>query len=728
MRAFRALAVVMIYIRNFFGYTCRQALTNTILPFQGPLPQIIPGPGFGELAAVAEPGQKFDRDNVSAHIYKVLLSLHNSDPRPGQQPGCIRTTTMPTGKPRNDRIHQDVTDISSADQLLCYAIAGQLEQLQKRGYTQGKVAQGAGFGRNARNAGPLLARVLRNGPTADQLHELDEIIGTLDPHLGSTGGLSSLALRLSAERQDKINSRRLAARVPSRWTTKVLANPPANEISVLLQASAVLSEFMAAGKMDSPAVITSIRNRYEKDLELLVRRLILVSVAPPAGSNYDAQIMLGMLASFDFERIHQKLDTELRKRPLGFGVWRAVTKLVRLSEDGDHADALRVWVRQLLRDAQELRKDSLYAGRSLDLELAISVPAAWSPRKDNWVGKALLARARDGEATIRERGTATMGLWQRALDEGGPALKKTREDLRALITEFRAPESRKDAPAGMRWLAATLEHVIDAGVAVCNDWPDVDESWYRNVQAAADELDGRVPAHLLTGTKNLFRHMILQNAGAHRRDAIETLVTSGWSAPVARALGSLLEMEQDEAWLRIRAELALSFLQQRDPVVESVLTRACLHAYARLKLDQIPEKDVDQIPEDQVPPRSHITEVHASLFAVGDCFGVPGFEDLAGNARETLSPILTELASMRGTRAKILRRPARAAAYLLTVTAQPARRGKPDLSQVLLEKLSEHPDPVTARLSEWALSFRFAEDGTVRPLLAAVEYDPDGVR
>ena len=36
---------------------------------------------------------------------------------------------MPVGKPRNDLIRQDVTDISSADQLLCYALAGQLEEI-----------------------------------------------------------------------------------------------------------------------------------------------------------------------------------------------------------------------------------------------------------------------------------------------------------------------------------------------------------------------------------------------------------------------------------------------------------------------------------------------------------------------------------------------------------------------------------------------------------------------
>src|SRR5205814_902580 len=172
---------------------------------------------------------------------------------------------------------------------------------------------------------------------------------------------------------------------------------------------------------------------------------------------------------------------------------------------------------------------------------------------NDWIGRALLARARNPDATISERGTAAMGLWQRALRDGHP-LEKTREDLRELITEFRDPDSRPDAPAGLRWLAATLEHVIDVEAEVCNDWPEVDEDWFRNVQEAADELDDAdagIPATLLTGTKNLFRQMILQNASVYRREAIETVVASGWSAPVARALGSLLEKEQEEAWLRI---------------------------------------------------------------------------------------------------------------------------------------------------------------------------------
>src|ERR1700733_13929385 len=251
---------------------------------------------------------------------------------------------MPVGKVRNDRICQDVTDIGSADQLLRFAVAGQVERLRKRGFNQGQIARGAGFGDNARNAGPALSRALRAGPSADQLHALDEIIGTLDPHADGTGGLSSLALRLSGERREKIKSSHLAAYVPPNWTAQVLANPPAGEIGVLLQASAVLSEFMAAGKMGSGEVITTIRERYEKDLDLLVQRLILIAVTPPTASNYDAQILLGMLASYAFEPLMDQLDSQLRNSPMAFRGWRAITKLVKLSQDGEHAAALRTWV------------------------------------------------------------------------------------------------------------------------------------------------------------------------------------------------------------------------------------------------------------------------------------------------------------------------------------------------------------------------------------------------
>ncbi len=86
-----------------------------------------------------------------------------------------------------------------------------------------------------------------------------------------------------------------------------------------------------------------------------------------------------------------------------------------------------------------------------------------------------------------------------------------------------------------------------------------------------------------TGAKNLFLHMILPNAGVCRRQAIETVVTSGWSEPVAEALGRLLRNENEESWVRVRALFALGFLQRPDDYfVEEALVNVCVHAHANL--------------------------------------------------------------------------------------------------------------------------------------------------
>lgn len=622
-------------------------------------------------------------------------------------------------------IRQDVTDISSINQLLRYAAAGQLQPLFDQGFTQEKIAQGAGLGAAARNAGPVLATALRSGFTTRQLSGLDEIIGALAPELDRAGRLSSLALRLSAEwrtgngenHADKIAETIIAAHIPPSWTRRTLTDPPETEIEVLLRASGLISQFVAAGRITQPGVVGNVRGRYSREVDLLGARLALMSVGPPTWRSYDAQTLLGMLASYTFEQTKDLLERKLRRSPLGFRVWRAITMLVILSENGPQAPGLRDWIRGLLRDSAELRKRSLHAGACYDLELALTVPAEWSPPGNDWVGEALLARAHDPEATLRERGTAAMGLWQRAITDERPNLADIERELRVLVNEFRDPGTRPDAAAGLRWIAATLEHVMDNRLAVCNDWPEVDEPWYWHVREAAGQLDKTsVPANLVTGTKSLFLHMILQNAGLHRRHAIETVVTSGMNRAVARALVSLLGAEKDEAWLRIRVQAALGFMQRNDVEAQTDLTRACEDAYANMSWDSAEGK----------PPRSHITELHSSLFAVADCFGAAGGSERGRDARALLRPVLMSLAEMDGDQALILRRPARAAAYLLAVTAQPRVNGRKDLSEQLLEKLANHPDPVTQRLSTWVLSFRFAGDGSIRSMLAAADHgEPD---
>jgi hypothetical protein len=622
-------------------------------------------------------------------------------------------------------IRQDVTEIDSADQLVRYAAAGQLQSVMDQGYTQERIAFGAGLGAAPRSAGPVLATALRTGFSARQLHGLDEIVGVLAPELDRAGRLSSLAVRLSAGRRSgnaenhgaRLRETALATSVPPSWTRRLLADPAVSEVEVLAQASGMLSEFGAVVRLGQPGAASALRRRCARDLELLTRRLALVSAGPPTWRSYEAQTLLGMLASYSFEEVKDRLERKLRYSPVGFRVWRAVTRLVTLTDESTPTGLVREWVYELLRDCGELRKRSLYAGSSYDLELALAVPPAWSPPGDDWVGDVLRARVGDHEATLRERGAAAMGLWQRAITEDRPDLKALEGELRELIADFRAAESRPDARAGLRWIAATLESVIDERNAVCNSWPDVNEPWYRHVHQASAELDRvGIPDHLVAGTKRLFLHMILQNDAVYRRHAIETVVTSGLNRPVAVALVSVLRTETEEAWLRVRVQAALGFMQRNDVSAQADLTRACLRSYTNLS----------GATEGTAPARSLITEMHASLFAVADCFGAATGGELGRDARELLRPVLTGLANAKGDHAAMLRRPTRAAAYLLALTAQPRLNGRPDLSEELLATLASHPDPVTRRMSTWVLSFRFADDGRVRPLLAAAEIgEPD---
>jgi hypothetical protein len=618
---------------------------------------------------------------------------------------------MPGGAPR---IEPEVSDISSVTELIQYAVVAQLAWLAKhrKDVTQSKIAYAAGLATtNPKDAGSNLSHVLRDGLRPGTLQRLDEITAALAPELEHTGGLCSLALRLSAQHRDGVKGD-LTAYVPPSWTGEILEQSPPGEFGVLIQGSALLSAFRAASKMDTAGTAgknaEDIRLRYKDQIDKLVSRLIIISVSPPSARNIDAQIVLGSLASFAFGQIHEKLEDDLRKSPLGFRVWRAITKTVKLSasEHGHHTGDLQIWVAQLLGEAEELRESSLYPGRSLDLELAITVPSDWSKYPNDWVADALLARARNDKATIRERGTAAMGLWQRTVSIQEPGREKTEKALQELIRDFKDEATRPDAATGIQWVAMTLEDIIRRKVPVCNDWPKVDEDWRRHVDTAAGELDGSVPPHLLPGTKKLFEHMLLQNAGVYRRQAIETVITGGWTAPVAYALGRVLKLEEKESWLRIRALFALGYFQVRDSKVQESLTLACMHAYDNFRTE---------------PTRAQVTEMHAALFAVGDCFGATGAEARARSVRDSLGSILRDLADPARTRSKDLYPAARAAAYLLTVCAQDRKSKEKDLSHELLERLKGHDDPVTSRLAQWALSFRFAANGKVSPLLEAAD-------
>jgi len=420
----------------------------------------------------------------------------------------------------------------------------------------------------------------------------------------------------------------------------------------------------------------------------------------------EALIMLGTLGAYAFEPIKAALDEALAQ-PLGFRVWRVITTLVMLNRRAAHTQALAKWVRYLFKDdVDQYREQSLYPGRSLDLELAIRVPSYWSPPQDDWAGDALLARANNPLATIQERGTAAMGLWQRAKEDRHRDLNQVAAAVDTLIKEFETPPASPDVYTGMRWVAATLKHDMAHDADVWNDWPQVDEPWMRHINEAVDYIERHLAEpRVLPGTKTLLRHSLLQTDAIYRRQAIEALVAGGWTGPVARALERFLELEREESWLRIRALFALGFLQHRDSRVQKSLAAACQLAYSNLRGS---------------PNRAQIAEMHSALFAVGDCFGAEGVpEEDVRHTRDSIQNVLAGIVNEQLTLREPLFPVSRACAYLLTFMILPRSNGSEDLAEVLLKELCRHPDPTTRELSGWALKNRIDDAGAVKPLVHA---------
>jgi hypothetical protein len=594
--------------------------------------------------------------------------------------------------------------VSDAEQLIRYAASAQLAQLKRETDISLNTVASA-IGMNSANLNHALQGSQRL--TSDRLRQLDEVVVALAPHLEQVGGLSALAVRLRGL-HDRTN---LAAHTPPSWTRELLETPSNDELHVLIQASALVSNFLAAEKTHRS--MSRLRERYSQQIRHVVDRLILIGVAPATARNVEALVLLGSLAKYAFDITWHQLEHFLQTSPLGFRLWRALTTLVVLStDDTSLADKLKPRVRELLEGADRLRERSLYPGRSLDLELAIAIPREWlAGERPDWVADVLLARARKKDATLRERGTAALGLWQRSLRDAPDGRSEVRAQLLELIEDFRAAEhERPDIASGLRWIAATLQAVLDQDIPICNQWPEVSEEWFQLVREAGELLEREdMPAEIREATKKLFLHALLQNAGVERRQAVDTILAGGWTEPVSRALGHVLQDQKAEKWLRIRALFALGFLQRRDLTVERILTAACRQAHQSLT-----EQGANAT-------LATVTEVHTALFAVGDCFGTAGAEDAAGRQREALAPLLEDLVSRQlsdGSRTDLYP-VARAAAYLLIFTAQPRTGTDRDLSERLLRVLSEHPDSVTAEFSKWALNFRFAPDGHIRPLLAA---------
>lgn len=599
----------------------------------------------------------------------------------------------------------DIGDVSSSKELISYAARGQLAVVRSLA-SQTTVAWAIGMGSTRAAAGANLANALSKDMLSDsKLQRLDQVVAALAPrdrsHIGS---LSSLAVLLRGLR--RLDS--LSGRVPPIWSQEVLQSPANTESEVLIQASALLGKFLAADAVDSKVpqskAISAVHDRYHSEILRVVHQLILIGEAPPTPQNVEALIMLGTLGGYAFDIMKRRLE-QARTLPLGFRVWRAITKIVTLIKPGSpYRHELIGWVQKLLEEAEELRTKSLYPARCLDLELAMAIPPSWSPAGNDWVGDALLARVKNSNATVQERGTAALGLWERAIDQARDPDRVAR-DLEPLMREFEDKNKQRDA---MGWIAATLRHMIIKRAAVCNEWPDFSGgTWLHNVDKAVRSLELQgIPESIRPATVTLFRHALLQNASIYRRQAIETLLAGGWAEPVTSALAEFLELETSETWIRARAEFALGFFQHPDSVVAQCLATACMDAYRHLSDDPTP---------------AQIMEMHTTLFAIGDCFGAVNVDQQDVYAvREDIREALCDLVDNKKTNKEKLYPVARAVAYVLAFTAQPRRGRDEDMSRVLLRKLLDHPDATTRSLSKWALENRIDQrTGDILPLVHA---------
>jgi len=594
------------------------------------------------------------------------------------------------------RAARSISNITNSDELLRYAATAQLELLSDGAL--GVQASQAQVARLIQTQPANLTAALKGRLTDQMLARFDSAAITLAPDMARTGGLVSLAARLRDVEISQVH-------YPPGWTRELLRSRPADAVGVLAQASALLSAFEAA---HSEAGRISLQ--YKDELAAVVDRLIRIGVAPPTARSGEALLLLGSLAHYAFDVVAMKLAEELRG-PLGFRVWRAVTKVVRLRDTSSRrrhlpTRNLRDWVRLQLADAESLRGQSLYPARSLDLELALSVPPDWSPPDDDWAGRLLLERAKNCHATVRERGTAALGLWERAVRHG--RVESVRDELQRLLKDFESVAEdavRNEVATGLRWVAANLRQNIDTGVAVSTNWPEIDERCLQVTRTATADLD-EVPASIQAATRILIEHAILQNAGVHRRRAIDTLRAGGWTDQASRALGRVLENPDSDAWLRCRALFAIGFLQERGPGVQAILRLACEKARYRLALPD--------------PARAQVSEMHAALFAVGDCFGAEGAEEGANWIRKKLDeprrdpgaarpPGPDEPGLLKGlvdiSNRDTLYPIARAAAYMVTFTAaKPSGNPSedpsgPDSSEELLGALAKHPDTTTQNLA-----------------------------
>jgi hypothetical protein len=587
-----------------------------------------------------------------------------------------------------------ISEIHDAEQLVRYAVNVQIGQLPG---SQNDWARDAGIGHLSELCSDHGTRKF----TLEQLAKLDRLIQAKDKAAVHTDGLASFAAKLRAN-SSGIGSVE-APLTPGMLKVSLPDDAPGAAEVALLQGAALVELFSTKGNGELAQSET-----YARHLTAVVDRLLHIGVSPPTPRSIEALLMIGNLARHAFAPIEDRLDQALA-RPLGFRVWRAYSTIVRLTTDMPASDARARYISERVRlqlsRCVRLRKNSLYPARSLDLELALSVPRQWTPPADDWAGKVLHDRARNHEATVRERAMAAVGLWERAL--GHPEQDETQQTLDVLIEDFE--NDKTEVREGLQWAAAMLHQNIERREPVCNDWPSPPGHLGEQIKLVIDATKNlAVPGGLQTNPANddninqgrerlraatqfLIQQALLQSAGVYRRRAVDTLRAARWGSTAVEVFASIASNDEASPWLRSRSLFAIGFLVDRDPLVHRVLYEACNTSWERLMNSE--RKD---------HTRDLVSEMHAALFAVGDCFGAVEAEEQAKPLRRHLQPLVEEAVELRPDDER-MRSVSRALCYMVAFTGWPGDESSEDV----LNKLSTHTDTTTQDLSRWALARRF---------------------
>ena len=599
-------------------------------------------------------------------------------------------------------------DITNRPEIVRYVIQAQL-------YRIGRAADS--FENAGVNVKELVAFLAHDGdiPDATTLHALDDAIVTIGHAQGVThvGGLAQFAARM----KDPVGDDPKYAWLPPDWLADRINAESDSEAQVLVQAAWLIHEFrVAAG---AQVTVDAIRNYHQTTINKVVDRLILMSNGLQSSRYIEAQLLLAGLARHDLTTVMQGLSASIFGSPLGFRSWRSVTRILHVAralefsedpQDQHLVNNVKVWILGLVQAAAGLRGSSIFPGRALDVECFISVPWNWA--EPDLVTQALFERARDEHATVRERGTAAMGIWQRAVEHSKE--DDVRDALQELCDDFRSRTEPDDLKNGFNWIALTLNKAMADGKAVCTTLPECDQPWHQVVEEAAEALGAGLPDWLLPPTRALFRHALLQNSGVERRRSIDALRAAGLAGTLSNQLLALLgdRRIKTERWLRVRALFALSFV------------RGGLSEADRFRLLQVCQTIANDV-MGGMGNNASVAELHEALFTIAEVFGVTGVEptsvvEKARDVRAVLGRTLTDLVENGHTEPANHRLIGRAVAYLLTFTAQ---SGADDMSRQLLNHLSEHPtDRVTARFSTWVLKFRWGSDDELQPLLRGARF------